>query len=87
VWRLRLDHKAERQLDRLGAADQRRVRSFINDRLLTRRDPRALGAGLTGPLAGLWKYRVGDIRIIADIRDNELLILVIQIGNRREVYR
>lgn len=87
MWRVVLDRRAERQLERLGTVDQRRIRAFINDRLLTLPSPRAIGAALTGSLAGRWKYRVGDIRIIADIRDHELIILVIQVGNRREVYR
>lgn len=46
-----------------------------------------MGAALTGGFSGLWKYRVGDIRIIADIRDDRLVILVIEIGNRRDIYR
>jgi mRNA interferase RelE/StbE len=87
VWSVEVDRKAEKQLEQLGTADQRRVRTFINERLRKLPNPRALGAALTGPLAGLWKYRVGDIRIVADIRDHELIILVIEVGNRREVYR
>ena len=87
MWRVELDRKAERQLQRLGTADQRRVRAFINGRLLAAPDPRAMGAALTGGFSGLWKYRVGDIRIIADIRDDRLVILVIEIGNRRDIYR
>jgi mRNA interferase RelE/StbE len=87
AWRVRFERKAEKQLARLGTADQRRVRDFINERLLTLPTPRALGAALTGELAGLWKYRVGDIRIVANIKDQTLTILVIEVGNRREVYR
>lgn len=87
MWRVEFDRKAEKQLQRLGATDRRRVRAFINERLLALANPRALGAALTGGLSGLWKYRVGDIRIIADIQDDKLLILVVEIGNRREVYR
>jgi mRNA interferase RelE/StbE len=52
-----------------------------------RDDPRELGKALRGPLGELWRYRVGDYRIICDIRDGVLTILVLQIGNRREVYR
>lgn len=81
------ERTAEKQLARLGSSDQRRVRAFINQRLLMLPSPRALGAALTGDLAGLWKYRVGDIRIVADIQDQKLIILVIEVGNRREVYR
>jgi mRNA interferase RelE/StbE len=86
-WVVRFERRAEKDLSRLGAEDRQRVLSFLQERLLLAPSPRALGAALVGPLSGLWKYRVGDIRIIADIRDGELLILVIEIGNRREIYR
>ena len=86
-WTVRLERRAEKDLSRLGAQDRNRVLQFLYERLLSAPSPRSLGAALSGPLGGLWKYRVGDIRIVADIRDGELLILVIDIGNRREVYR
>jgi len=50
-------------------------------------DPRQLGKALRGPLGDLWGYRVGDLRVIADIQDGRLVILVVEIGNRRDVYR
>lgn len=50
-------------------------------------DPRSIGKGLTGNLAGLWRYRVGDYRIICDIEDAVLVILVIDVAHRREVYK
>ena len=87
MWRVRLERRAEKDLLRLGTADQRRVRAFIDERLGAAVNPRNLGAPLTGPFSGQWKYRVGDIRIIAEIWDDELLIVVVQVGNRREVYR
>lgn len=86
-WTVRLERRAEKDLSRLGAQDRNRVLQFLHKRLPAAPSPRSLGAALSGPLGGLWKYRVGDIRIVADIRDGELLILVIDIGNRREVYR
>ncbi|MGN6102455.1 MAG: type II toxin-antitoxin system RelE family toxin [Devosia sp.] len=86
-WSVRFDRRAERDLARLGSQDQTRVLRFLRDRVAGSPDPRALGAALRGPLAGKWKYRVGDVRIIAEIRDSQLLILVIEVGNRREIYR
>lgn len=50
-------------------------------------NPRSTGKALTGPLGGLWRYRVGDCRVICDIQDGALRVLVVQLGNRREVYR
>ena len=78
---------AEKELGRLSAGDRERVRRFFDDRLLKLDDPRSLGGPLHGTLAGLWKYRIGDIRIIAQLHDDRLIILVVAIGNRREIYR
>lgn len=50
-------------------------------------DPRSLGKALSGPLGDLWRYRIGDCRIICDIQDGVLIVLVLQIGKRRDVYR
>ena len=48
---------------------------------------RSTGKALTGPLGGLWRYRIGDFRVICEIQDGELRVLVVELGNRREVYR
>ena len=87
AWTVRVTPKAERGLARLSGQDRARVYRFLHERIPALIDPRALGAALTGRFSGQWKYRVGDIRIIAEIRDKELVILVIEVGNRREVYR
>jgi mRNA interferase RelE/StbE len=52
-----------------------------------RDDPRDLGTALTGDFKGCWRYRVGDYRIICSLEDQELIVLVLEIGHRREVYR
>lgn len=87
MWNVEFDRRAVKDLDRLGTADQRRVVHFIDDRLLSGGDPRSLGAALKGKLSGLWRYRVGDIRIIAQIEDDRLVILVVGMGKRSEIYR
>jgi mRNA interferase RelE/StbE len=56
-------------------------------RIETGDDPRRIGEALTGPRRGLWKYRVGDFRILADILDKRVAVLVVEVGNRREIYR
>jgi mRNA interferase RelE/StbE len=86
-WSIELEPQVRKDLRGLGVVERRRVLSFLHERLPSLPDPRAVGAALTGPLAGLWKYRVGDIRIVARIRHNELLILVVAVGNRADVYR
>ena len=60
----------------------------MDERIAGQADPRSTGRALTGPLLGAyWRYRVGDCRIICDIQDGALCVLVIEIGNRKEIYR
>ena len=61
---------------------------FRSERVAVRQDPRSLGEALRGPVLGnFWKYRVGDYRIVVDIRDTVRVIMVLDVGNRKEVYR
>lgn len=88
AWKVELDPAAKRDLDRLDAQIARRVLKFLYDRVVHLDDPRSIGEALKGSRLGeFWKYRVGDYRIIAKIEDGQLLILIVRIGNRREVYR
>ena len=59
----------------------------MDERVADLENPRSAGKALTGPLGGLWRYRIGDYRVICDIQDGALRILVVQVGNRREIYR
>jgi mRNA interferase RelE/StbE len=59
----------------------------MDERIALLDGPRSTGKALVGPLGGLWRYCVGDYRVICDIRDDTLVTLVVQVGNRREVYR
>ncbi len=86
-WSVRIEKAADRDLSRLGASDRSRVLRFLHCRLAELQSPRQLGAPLHGKLAGYWKYRVGDIRIVAELLDGELLVMVVQVGNRGEIYR
>ena len=87
MWRIRIESAALKSLSKLQKSDQRRILHFLETRLAVRENPRELGEALTGPLAGLWKYRGGAFRMLAKIDDGAVSILVVQIGNRREVYR
>lgn len=87
VWRIEFDQAAKRELLKLDPQVARRILAFLNKKLLNVQDPRSLGEALRGSrLGNLWKYRVGDYRVIANIEDNVLCILVVRIGNRRQVY-
>ena len=66
----------------------RRLVDFLDERVAGEADPRSTGKALTGPVLGaFWRYRVGDYRIICDLQDGALVVLVLQIGNRKDVYR
>jgi mRNA interferase RelE/StbE len=88
AWAIRLDDAARKDLQKLDKPVARRIVAFLRERLAPLDDPRSLGEALKGAKLGeFWKYRAGDYRIIARTEDRELLILVMRIGNRREVYR
>jgi mRNA interferase RelE/StbE len=88
AWKVELDPAAERELDKLDQQIARRILKFLHERVALLTDPRSIGEALKGSKLGdLWKYRVGDYRLIADLQDGKLRILIIRIGNRREVYR
>lgn len=88
AWSIDLDPRAKHELNRLDPQDARRINRFLNERVASLENPRSIGEALKGTELGeLWKYRVGDYRIIASIEDKRVRIVVVRIGNRREVYR
>lgn len=87
MWRVEISDSAARQLARLGKPEAARIIAFLRDRIAGADTPRATGKALTGPLGGLWRYRVGDYRVICSLEDAVLRVLVVQIGHRRDVYR
>jgi mRNA interferase RelE/StbE len=87
AWRIEFDPSAEKELGKLGREQAQRLLKFLSERVANLDDPRSIGEALKGPhLGGLRKYCVGDYGIIASIQDEVLCILVIRIGNRRDVY-
>lgn len=88
AWRIELDDGAKKDLAKLDKQVAKRITAFLRDRLAPLDDPRSIGEALKGSKLGdFWKYRVGDYRIISSIEDGALRVLVVRIGNRREVYR
>ena len=88
VWQIEFAEAAKKELSKLDPQVARKVTQFLRSRLQTQKNPRSLGQALKGSeLGDFWKYRIGDIRIIASIEDHRLVILVVRIGNRREVYK
>jgi len=87
AWTIDFTVTAKTQLRKLDKQAAKRILDFMAERVAGRDDPRSTGKALKGPLGDLWRYRVGDFRVICDIQDGALRILVVQLGNRREVYR
>jgi mRNA interferase RelE/StbE len=87
-WIIEFDPSAVKELDKLDTQQTKRILRFLFDRVAHLDDPRSIGEALKGSRFNtLWKYRVGDYRIITSIEDNVARILVVKIGDRKEVYR
>ena len=87
AWTIEISSQPERSLDKLQRDHAERILRFLFERVQNLDDPRSIGEALRGPrLGAFWKYRVGDYRVIAEIHDKVLKILVVQVGNRRDVY-
>ena len=88
AWIIEYTGAAAKQLKKLDKSVALRLLDFMDHRVATAEDPRALGKSLKGPRLGeYWRYRLGEYRIICSIQDQQVCILVIEIGNRRDVYK
>ena len=87
VWIIKHTESSSKQLKKLDKQTALRVFDFMDERVAGLADPRSLGKSLKGPKLGeYWRYRVGVIRVICNIVDGQMTVLVIEIGNRHEVY-
>lgn len=86
IWKVEFDDRARKELRKLAKQTQDRILKWLRTNLATEEDPRRTGKSLKGRMKGLWRYRVGDYRIVSQIQDEQILILVIRIGHRRDVY-
>jgi mRNA interferase RelE/StbE len=87
AWTIEWSDSALKNLRALDRQQARRLRDFLRDRIAPAQDPRHLGDPLTGPLAGFWRYRVGDYRLLCRLEDAACVVLVVTVGHRREIYR
>jgi len=88
AWKIEFSAQAARELDKLDPPQAKRILNFLRERLAPLENPRGIGQALRGSELGeFWKYRVGDYRLICKIEDDQVLILVLRIGHRREIYR
>lgn len=86
IYKVEFSEEGKKNLKKLDSFSQKLIMKWIHKNLLDTTNPRIHGKELKGDLKGFWRYRVGDYRIIADIQDDIVTILVVKIGHRREIY-
>ncbi len=86
TWSVEWDDRARRELRRLDHQAQRNILRYFSERIATDEDPRRFGKALQHELQGLWRYRIGDYRALCHIENNRLVVLVLAVGHRRQVY-
>jgi mRNA interferase RelE/StbE len=87
IWTINYTDSARKELRKLDRQQASRILDFMDKRIAVLDNPRVQGKALSGPLGDLWCYRLGDYRIICDIQDTQLCVLVVKIGNRSAIYR
>ena len=85
AWRVEWEDEAVKELKKLDARVQRNIVRYLGEKIATEDDPRRFGDPLRKDLKGLWKYRIGDYRIICSIEDKSVVVLVVRVGHRRSV--
>jgi len=86
TWNVEWDDAAVKELRKLDKQIQRDILRYFRERVATDENPQRLGKSLTGNKSGLWRYRVCDYRMICNIEDSTLIVLVLRIGHRKEIY-
>lgn len=87
MYSVELSERFKKEFKKLDKYTQRIIRGWINKNLVGTQNPRIHGKALSGELSGKWRYRIGDYRLICVINDDELVILALNIGHRREIYK
>lgn len=88
AWQIDYTRQAQRQLAKLDKTAARRILDYMDQQVANQSDPRLLGKPLSGPaLRTYWRYRIGNYRVICEIQDAVLHVLVIGVGHRKQVYR
>ena len=85
-WKIEFSPKADKDLEKIDHTSKKEIRNYLNKRVLKLEHPKQVGKPLRKDLKGLWRYRIGKFRIICDIQEDKLIILVIKIGERDGVY-
>ncbi len=87
IWTVRWDERARKELRKLDKKLQKDILDYFRDRIVTEGDPRRFGKALSHGLGGLWRYRIQNCRVVCQIQDEALIVLVVKVEDRKEVYR
>jgi mRNA interferase RelE/StbE len=88
AWKIEVSAGADRELSKLDPHHAKRILDFLRDRVAKLENPRSIGKALRrSHLGEFWRYRVGDFRLLCEIEDDRLLVLVLRVGHRKEIYR
>jgi mRNA interferase RelE/StbE len=87
AWHIEIKRTTQKEIEKLDKKAQTAIVSFLRERVAGAEDPRQTGKALKGEMGDLWRYRVGDYRIICDIQDGVVTVLVLRVRHRKEVYR
>lgn len=85
AWKIELTKTAEKELTKINKSDAKRIFNYLKKRVAV--DPRSSGKTLRGNHSGFWRYRIGDYRVICEIYDDKISVLVIRVGHRKNIYR
>lgn len=87
AWIVSINNIAEKQLQKLDKAVQKRILDYLDDRIDGCKDPRHFGEPLKGNKSGYWRFRIGDYRVICELQEHVLVVLALNIGHRKDIYR
>lgn len=86
-YKVRTNNNFDKKLKKLDRSVQKLIIKYLKDNIDNSENPRLYGKGLAGEKAGLWRYRIGNYRVIADIKDKEVIVIAIDVGHRKEIYK
>jgi mRNA interferase RelE/StbE len=88
AWKIEFSPSADRELSKLDSQHAKRILKFLHERLANLDNPRTIGKALQGARLGeLWRYRVGEYRLICKVEDDRVVVLVLRVGHRKDIYR
>lgn len=87
TWTIEYIKSAQKTVRKIDPQTRQRIREYLEERVALLDDPRQLGKPLSGQLSEFWRYRIGDHRVICELQDEKLVVLVVRVGHRKEIYK